>query len=269
MCRYPAKAALLALTLSLSQVHAQSPLEHCTASTFASITLFGGVIQDITALPHSNLSFGPDSYTHQQNFYPVNITELSICAVSITYTHPGYDDSITTITWLPTSKDWNGRFLGVGGGGWGTGLGNLTLARPSSEGYAATLTDGGHSMEDADSSPQFWGLKSEGNIDWALLQDYASIALDDAATLGKAVTKAFYGRGHGYAYYSGCSTGGRQGHMLAQRYAGQYDGILAACPGFNWNEVLLAMYWPQLVMNEMGEFGCLSARGSDAICQIC
>ncbi|KEF54361.1 uncharacterized protein A1O9_09527 [Exophiala aquamarina CBS 119918] len=233
---------------------AQDGRQQCDANIFLNVTLFGGEILNTTTQYHSNLTFGPEYFLAQINSYPVNITGLDVCEVAVTYTHPGQNDTINTMIWLPRPDRWNGRFMGIGGGGWGTGQGIATLHRPAAEGYAAVLTDGGHSMVEPDSSPRSWGLTSPGNVNWALLQDFASIALDDAATLGKGIVKAFYGRPQNYSYWNGCSTGGRQGHMMAQRYPHQYNGILASAPAFNWNEFLLAEYWPQLILNEIGEY---------------
>lgn len=42
--------------------------------------------------------------------------------------------------------------------------------------------------------------------------------------------------------------------MMAQRYANQYDGILAAAPAINWDKFVLSEFWPQVVMNELGKF---------------
>ena len=74
---------------------------------------------------------------------------------------------------------------------------------------------------------------SPGNVNQYLLLDFASVALNDMTVLGKTVTKSYYGIPPKYSYWNGCSTGGRQGLMMAQQYPEQYDGILAACPAIN------------------------------------
>jgi hypothetical protein len=235
---------------SLILLKSATAKDECTASTFQDISLLGGQVLDITTQSRTNLSFSAPA---EQNHYPKNITNLNVCEVTISYTHPGYNDTINTSVWLPSSENWKGRFLGAGGGGWSTGPEiNTTLPWAASEGFAVVATDGGHLGPDIT-----WSLVSPGNVNWVLLQDFASTALDDAATLGKAVTKAYYGREPSYSYWNGCSTGGRQGHMMAQRYPEQYDGILAAAPGIYWNELMFQLLWPQVVMNEHGKCSLL------------
>ncbi|KAL5593467.1 hypothetical protein FOBRF1_012569 [Fusarium oxysporum] len=163
------------------------------------------------------------------------------------YTHPGWNDTINTYVTLPVSG-WNGRFVGVGGGGWSTG--DLPdLAQPASNGYAAVTTDGGHLL--ANRQELDWALDSTGNLNWPALQNFAAVSLDDAATLGKAVTAAYYGKKPRYSYWNGCSTGGRQGHMMAQRYPTQYNGVLATASAFNWDKFVTSEYWPQVVMHKL------------------
>lgn len=135
-----------------------SAQEKCTASAIEGISLFGGMILNITATPYTGLSANVRT---GQNHYAKNVTALDVCEVLITYTHPGYGDIVYTTIWLPTSADWSGRFLGAGGGGWMTGTDNLTLAWAASEGFAVVTTDGGHT---ADTPVTDWALSSVGNV---------------------------------------------------------------------------------------------------------
>lgn len=83
-----------------------------------------------------------------------------------------------------------------------------------------------------------------------MLQNFASRALDDMANLGKEVVKAFYGNPPKYSYWNGCSTGGRQGLIQAQRFAENFNGILAIAPAINWDTFLPVEQWGQLLMSK-------------------
>ncbi|KAF7935123.1 uncharacterized protein EAE98_003168 [Botrytis deweyae] len=198
----------------------------------------------------------------------VNITSLDFCNVTLTYTHPGQNDTINVKIFLPSSSSWNGRFMGTGGGGFDTGAIDTSMTPPVSEGYVAAGTDGGHYVGNDITNPTAfyasdWAHVSPGNVNLYLLQDFASVALNDMTIIGKSVAASYYGRNPDYSYWNGCSTGGRQGMMMAQRYPEGYDGILAGAPGINWANFVPAMYWPQFIMNQLGVYP--SACEMDAI----
>jgi hypothetical protein len=150
---------------------------------------------------------------------------------------------------------WNGRFQGTGGGGFATGMFDPSLALAVSQGYSAAATDGGHSASrELVTSASEWALISPNNVNLYLLQDFASVALNDMTIIGKAVTESFYFAAPKYSYWNGCSTGGRQGIMMAQKYPAGYNGILAAAPAINMERLLIGGYWPQFVMNQLGVY---------------
>ncbi|KAJ4138726.1 hypothetical protein NW768_002593 [Fusarium equiseti] len=218
----------------------------CTDEAFSSIKLDKAEILSVTAnISTVNLPASPT------NEWPENPKDtVTLCKVVVQYTHPGWNDTINTYVWLPVS-DWNERMVGVGGGGWSTGDVD-DLAAPASKGYAAVTTDGGHLL--ANRQELDWALTSSGNLDLHALQNFAAVSLDDAATLGKTVVEAYYGKKPKYSYWNGCSTGGRQGHMMAQRYPTQYNGILASASAFNWDKFIVSEYWPQFVMHSIGYY---------------
>lgn len=72
--------------------------------------------------------------------------------------------------------------------------------------------------------------------------------------IGKQVTAGYYGTPARYSYWNGCSQGGRQGLQMAQRYPDAYDGIYVGAPAVNQVSLDLAMYWPQLVMNQLNVY---------------
>lgn len=175
-------------------------------------------------------------------FNPEPITGIpAFCDVVVTLTHPGADDVVTVEVWLPLTT-WNGRFQGTGGGGFTAGFFDSALAPAVIGGYAAASTDAGVPNDVVD--PSSWADDPE------LVTNFASRSLHDMAVVGKAVTATFYGHPAAYSYWNGCSTGGRQGMMSAQRYPTDYNGILAAAPAINWTKFIVAEQWPPIVMSE-------------------
>ena len=128
--------------------------------------------------------------------------------------------------WLP--EDWNGKFQGVGNGGMAGTIGYSAMATALNRGYATASTDTGHTVGDV-SFDASWAL---GRHD--LVEDFGHRALHLTTVNGKAVTDAFYGSPPRYSYYVGCSKGGQQGLMEAQRYPDDYDGLIAGDPANNW-----------------------------------
>jgi hypothetical protein len=98
---------------------------------------------------------------------------------------------------------------GGGGGGWSTSGSDAFFGNGLSMVYSVGATDGGYELN-ADSAA-LWVLLSPGNVNTYLLQDFASVSLNDMTVIGKAVTEGFYQKAPAYSYWSGCSTGGRQG----------------------------------------------------------
>ncbi|KAL7929766.1 tannase and feruloyl esterase [Trichoderma chlorosporum] len=144
-------------------------------------------------------------------------------------------------------KNWNGRFQANGGVGYAAGELDLTLGPTIKQGYSSASTDAGVSFNP--SSPEAWALRPDGSVNQDALINFSYRSVHDMALVGKEVTKQFYGQKPKYSYWNGCSTGGRQGMVAAQRYPGLFDGILAGAPAINWATYVIAEQWPQVVMN--------------------
>jgi hypothetical protein len=143
---------------------------------------------------------------------------------------------VNTYIGLPLdAAKWNSRFV-MNGGGKPIAGGEDIVLTPVANGFSSSSTGGGHN---SDQDPSQWGLTSEGNTNWPAFWDFASISLAEAAKLGKLATSLYYGSAPTYAYWNGCSTGGRQGHMAAQRFPAEFDGIVAGTPAINWEKFLL------------------------------
>jgi feruloyl esterase len=129
--------------------------------------------------------------------------------------------------WLPLAG-WNGRFQGVGNGGMAGAISYAAMATALKRGYAVASTDTGHvSNGSFDAS---WAL---GRPD--LIADFGYRGLHLTTDNGKKITESFYGKRPDHSYYVGCSKGGQQGLMEAQRYPEDYDGIIAGDPANNWS----------------------------------
>ncbi|HEX5049306.1 MAG TPA: tannase/feruloyl esterase family alpha/beta hydrolase [Gammaproteobacteria bacterium] len=133
---------------------------------------------------------------------------------------PTPDSNINVDLWLPT-QNWNGKFLAVGNGGWaGSIQGYGDMQEALRRGYATAGTDTGHTAADGPN-----GMFALGHPE--KIVDFAYRALHDMTVKSKRLIDVYYAKPLDYSYYKGCSTGGRMGVMAAQRYPGDYDGIIA------------------------------------------
>jgi feruloyl esterase len=128
--------------------------------------------------------------------------------------------------WLP--PEWNGRFLGVGNGGYTGAINYPGLGLGLGRGFATASTDTGHRTPFG----FFDDSWVEGHPD--RVENFGHRAHHLLADRAKRIVRAFYGRPADYAYYEGCSSGGLQGLTEAQLYPGDYDGIVAGAPANNF-----------------------------------
>ncbi|KAK5048197.1 hypothetical protein LTR84_005867 [Exophiala bonariae] len=176
-----------------------------------------------------------------------DISGLNICDVDIVLTHQGAQDQVKVKIWLPL-EGWNGRFLGTGGSGFAAGLFEYSLAPAAGLGYASASTDAGLSGDPY--SPELWALTADGKVNTELLVNFASRSVHDMTVAGKQISTQFYGTKPHHSYWNGCSTGGRQGLVSAQKYPADFDGIVAGAPAIDWARYVVAEQWPQVVMKE-------------------
>ncbi|KQT09317.1 hypothetical protein ASG30_12100 [Ramlibacter sp. Leaf400] len=159
------------------------------------------------------------------------------CKVSAVAT-PTPDSLINIEVWLPTQADWNGRFEGIGNGGYaGTiavgapamvvGLRRLFAVATTDMGTAPSANNNGDLLV---GHPQKW-------------EDWGHRATHVMTTVSKQLIAAHYGRAPAFSYFNGCSTGGQQALMTAQRHPGDYDGILAGAPANNRTHVHTGLVW--------------------------
>lgn len=240
-----------------SLFHGSISASACTSASFHYPEILGADFLSLETTLVSNYSgfISNHGYISHQD---VNLENVSFCNVTVSYARLGQNNNIHNQVWLPLDH-WNGRMQGIGGGGFSAGLDaqNLGLYGSVGEGYASVRTDAGLTGEGGFASPfdpSPWAQTSPGNVNLYALHNFGSVALNDAAIIGKSITKDFYGQPPTYSYWTGCSGGGRQGMMLAQRYPDAYNGIVAAAPAINWPQFFVAMYWPRFVMDKLGVY---------------
>jgi feruloyl esterase len=144
---------------------------------------------------------------------------------------PSLDSDIGFEVWLPESGKWNGKYLGVGGGGLAGAMSTPSVAAAVEQGYASSTTDTGHKGNGTDAA---WALGHPEK-----LTDFAWRAIHETAVASKAIIARYYEKGPDYSYFVGCSTGGRQALMSAQRFPDDYIGIVAGAPAAYMNQVML------------------------------
>ncbi|WP_281615989.1 tannase/feruloyl esterase family alpha/beta hydrolase [Flammeovirga sp. SubArs3] len=129
-------------------------------------------------------------------------------------------------------EDWNGKFVFGGGAGFVGSVINLALSYNVLEkGYATVGTDTGH--EGANPIDGRW---AEGDME--AIVNFGHMAVHRTTVVSKAIIEAFYNNKIEYSYFVGCSRGGGQAMMEAQRYPDDFDGIVAGAPAYEWTSGL-------------------------------
>jgi len=142
---------------------------------------------------------------------------------------------------LRMPDDWQGRFMFQGGGGLdgflAPALGRIPVrgatASPAlTRGYAVVAMDGGHQ-----------GLGPEFAHDQQARLDYAYAAIGKVTTQAKRLITAYYAAAPAHSYFMGCSNGGREAMLAAQRYPTEFDGVVAGNAGFHLSRAAVAEAW--------------------------
>jgi hypothetical protein len=157
----------------------------------------------------------------------------AFCRVAVEAT-PSADSSIKIEVWMPANGKngggWNGKLQGHGNGGFAGEISYRLLGTAVYQGYAAVSTDTGHAAGGTDAS---WALGHPEKV-----TDFGYRGIHEMTRVAKTLINAFYGKDPQHSYFAGCSNGGRQALMEAQRFPEDYDGILAGAPANFWTHLL-------------------------------
>jgi hypothetical protein len=138
---------------------------------------------------------------------------------------------------------WNGRTQGIGGGGCS---GSLAVNAPVNAGYVGSGNDTGHVGGNCDP-----GVNADGTYNLQFINDFIRNGMKQQILLSKHLAAKYYAQAPAYNYWNGCSTGGRQGYVLAQELGSELDGILANAPAMYWTRFQTAQMWGQIVMKDL------------------
>ena len=150
------------------------------------------------------------------------------CRVAVDAT-PTADSDIKIEVFLPASG-WNGKLQGIGNGGFAGIIDDMQMAMALKAGYVSTATDTGHAGSPIDAH---WALGHPEKV-----VDFGHRGIHEMTRVAKELIHAYYGKPQQRSYFAGCSDGGREALMEAQRYPEDYDGILAGAPANNWTHLL-------------------------------
>lgn len=145
---------------------------------------------------------------------------------------PGPDSRIRFEVWLPVDG-WNQKLLVTGNGGYSSALSYWDMIPALGQGYAVAGGDTGHQGDSLS-----FGIGHPEKI-----KDWAERSVHVVAVAAKAIVEAYEKSAPRFSYYKGCSTGGGQGLMEAQRYPDDFDGIIAGAPGNNRTHLNMAFLW--------------------------
>jgi feruloyl esterase len=158
---------------------------------------------------------------------------------------PSSDSNIKFEVWLPSGSAWNGKFGEIGNGGFAGSLILPSMALRLEQGYAVSGTDTGHAGASLDPD---WALNHPEKI-----VDFGWRAIHETADASKAVIAAYYAKPASRSYFAGCSDGGREALVEAQRFPKDFDGIVAGAP---------ANYWTNLMTNAAATMRALDKPGA-------
>ena len=174
--------------------------------------------------------------------YPISLP--AFCRVQ-GILRPTKDSSIRFEVWMPISG-WNGRFEQIGNGGFAGKFFYRFMTPELPRGFAIAATDDGH----IDGSDQSWAIGHPEKV-----IDFGYRAVHTTSESAKTIVAAFYGQAPVYSYFNGCSDGGREALMEAQRFPQDFNGIIAGAPANFWTHLMVGVVWTeQALLNKPASY---------------
>jgi Tannase and feruloyl esterase len=153
---------------------------------------------------------------------------------------PTSDSEIKFEVWMP-ADGWNGKYEQVGNGGYAGNIPFFSMAEPLLRGYATAGTDDGHTA----GNDAAWTIGHPEKV-----IDFGYRAVHETSVDAKQIVEAFYGKKLARSYFVGCSDGGREALMEAQRYPEDFIGIVAGSPANNWTRLQAGGVWNERALKD-------------------
>ena len=208
------------VTLAIAGLGALGQAHGADCSSLASLRLDYTEITSVKSLPA-----GP--YVPPGTTTPIPGGGLpALCEVQAII-RPTADSAIEILVWLPTA--WNGKYQQLGNNGFAGIFKYPEMAENIRRSYAVASTNTGHRSVGFDISWAFPHPEKVTDMVWR--------GVHELTLKAKQIIAAYYGKPARYSYWNGCSTGGREGLMQAQRFPDEWDGIIAGGALAYWTRV--------------------------------
>jgi tannase/feruloyl esterase len=218
ICAAVLTAIVLALALPREPLTAAGACDKLTSIALPNVTITTAADVAAGAFRPTGDGGGDDPPPNARAFAALP----AFCRVAATL-KPSSDSDIRIEVWMPTAN-WNGKFQAVGNGAFTGSVNYAQMAPALARGYATSSTDTGHAGNT--------GSFALGHPEKAV--DFAWRAVHEMTVASKTIIAAYYDSRPRLSYWNGCSAGGRQGLKEAQRFPGDFDGIIAGSPGLDW-----------------------------------
>jgi hypothetical protein len=196
------------------------------------------------SLPNTTITLAR-SYTTAQSVVQSVAAPVGLCRVTATV-KPSSDSHIHIEVWIPTDGSWNGKYEQLGNSGFGGAIPQAGIADAVSRDYAAAATDDGTSGASGGIIAfilrhlGWYHANDPGNAAVTMIghpdiqKDFGYRAIKVTTDDSKAIIQKLTGRNPAYSYFNGCSDGGREALMEAQRYPNDFNGIIVGSPANDW-----------------------------------
>lgn len=235
------KMTIKSLTRSLRMISLSVAVWPCLAHAQQACEKLKDLKLDNTTLTAESVPAGPFALPPG---LPANSVDVPAFCRLRGEAKPTPDSLIKFEVWLPAQ--WNGKFEQIGSGGLAGSINLFVLAAAMKKGFATAGTDDGHQGSPVNG---VWVIGHPEKV-----KDFGYRAVHETNEKAKQIIAAFYQRAPKYSYFNGCSEGGREAMMEAQRYPDDFNGILAGASALKWTELMAAFAWNAQALNNSSSF---------------